>query len=95
MNKSIVWFALRHLVLFVALAVIVVAALRQGALAIDAHNDAKFVLGILCYLSIPVVVVVYGWLVANDWIRLARRLKAASEISHEQQHKPKRLGHRR
>jgi TRAP-type C4-dicarboxylate transport system permease small subunit len=95
MNKNIVWFALRNLLLFVVLAVLVVAALRQGALAIDAHTDTQFVVGVLCYLSIPVVVVVYGWLVANDWIRLARRLKAASEISYEEQPQPKRLDHRR
>jgi EamA domain-containing membrane protein RarD len=95
MNRNIVWFALRNLLLFVVLACLVVAALRQGALFIDAHNDAKFVLAILCYLSIPIVVVVYGWLVANDSMRLARRLKAASEISYEEQPQPKRLDHRR
>ena len=96
MNKSIVWFALRHVLLFAVIAVIVVAALRQGALAIDAHTDTQFVLGVLCYLSIPVVVVVYGWLVATDGVRLARRLKAAQwEASHEEQHKPKRLDRRR
>ncbi|HUO12206.1 MAG TPA: hypothetical protein VMU37_05560 [Caulobacteraceae bacterium] len=96
MSRQVLWFAVRNILLTAVLAVVVIALLRVGALLVDAHNDGKLALAVLCYLGIPVVVVVYAWRVATDSIRLRKRMRTQpSGDGYEEQLPPQRLDHRR